>query len=439
MAMTATRRPAPAKAPERKPATRTYLTGLWLEHCPAEAAATLGALMVFVVLFAGLGGTTPAAYTAATATVTPWAWWLTSPASRRRRYARKVEAMWVRACANLGLYSHGRLGQTRFADLANITVDEHRNVTADITLPPGLWFAQYRAAQDRFEAVYGRGNLRSLRIDGDDDHRTGKLTITRWVAFDRHTVDPVAYHPGRGIAVKETGEPVRLAFGADGANILIAGIKGSGKSSYENACIAESVHAPHPVRRWGSDLKQVEFAPWAPVFERLALTPQDTTTMLEDAVAEYEARRDHMRAHGIRKHYPGCGFDPLVIFVDELRELLRDWPGEERGAGDQRGDLLASLAALGRATAIQVIVATQNPLAKYVGEIRQNCDLTICCRVRTETESFTALGDIGRQLRPDRIPGNQPGVSWIVGDDTPYRARARWLDDHQVAHIAGKA
>lgn len=435
MTMTVTR-PAPAKAQPRKPALRWYLVGRSLEHTPLEVFAVAAAPFAFLVTFAYLGGSRPAAYLAAVAITAPLAWWLTGPASTERRAARTVEARWAKACTRLGLYSFSRFGVTQYPDLTNIKIDEHRNVTADITLPPGLWFSRLTAEQSKFEAVYSRGNLRSLTIHGDDDHRHGRLTITRWVAFDRHTTDAHTYRPGAGIAVREDGGPVHFQVGPEGPNILVAGIKGSGKSSYINAIVAETLTAPWPVRRVGIDLKQVELGPWSNVFDVLALTPSEALEALRMVSADITARAAWMRRQGIRKWVPVIGVDPVVVVVDELRELVREWPGDEKGDADDRGVLLASIAALGRAVGVQLVVATQNPLAKHVGEIRQNCDLTICCRVRTETESFTALGDIGRQLRPDLITGAQRGVAWVVGDDYPYRARALWLDDADVARLA---
>lgn len=437
MTMTATRTRQTAPTP-RKPALRSYLVGRWFEHAPLEALAALGAPLAYLILFALAGGTTPAAYAAAAAVTAPTVWWLTGPASTRRRAARTVEARWAKACTRLGLYTHSRFGVTQYPDLSNIHIDDHRNITADITLPPGLWFSRLQAEAAKFESIYSRGNLRSLAIHGDDDHRTGRLVVTRWVAFDRHTTDAHTYRPGAGIAVREDGQALHFEVGPDGPNVLVAGIKGSGKSSYVNAIVAETLTSPTPVRRIGIDLKQVELGPWAPVFHDLALNPQDALDTLRDVSAEITRRTDWMRRHGVRKWHPGIGFDAAVVVVDELRELVREWPDDEKGDADERGGLLASIAALGRAVGVQLVVATQNPLAKYVGEIRQNCDVTICCRVRTETESFTALGDIGRKLRPDLITKGQRGVAWVVGDDSPYKARARWLDDDDVARLAGR-
>lgn len=423
---------------ERRPHLRWYKLGLLVEHCAPELAVTVVAWSLWAGLFLALGHGTSAALVSAAAATVVACWWFSRPPSKVRRRHRAIEARFATTCMRLGIYSTGRWGQTLPPDLTNMS-EEHGNLGADIRLPAHVQFRDLKAAEGAFAASFGGGNLRTLHIIGEDNVRTGRLYVKRRVAFDRHTTEPFPYRPGHGIAVKEDGTPMRFVVGADGPNVLIAGIKGSGKSGVVNAIVGETVAHRGKVIRHGIDPKEVELTPWEAQFDRLATSPADATQLLRDDLDEYARRREFLKAKGIRKVVPGCGLDPMVIFVDELRELVRDWDGEEKGSGEQRFAMLASLAALGRFAAMQIVVATQNPLAKHVGEIRQNCDLTICCRVRTETESFVALGDIGRELRPDRIGKDQRGVFWVVGDDAPYKARAVWLDDADVARIARAA
>ena len=425
----------PAATP-RKPALLSYRAALWLEHAAPEVVVAFTLWSAWAFLFLAWGADKLAATLTALLVAVLSGWWYSRPGPTRRLTHRRIEDRWVRTCVKHGIYSFSpRLKLTLIPDLQNMH-DDRGNVRCDIVMVPNVPFAKLKAKEAEFAAAYGQGKLRSLEILGDDNVRTARLIIKRTVAFDRHTTEPFRYQPGRGIAVKETGEPLEFVVGPAGPNILVAGIKGSGKSGYLNAIIAEAKAAPFPVLLEGCDLKQVELAPWGSAFHHLALTPADALTLLQGVSEEINDRMAMMRQRGIRKWHPGCGFDAMVVVVDELRELVRDWPGEVEREGDQRGGLIASIAALGRFCAVQIVVATQNPLAKHVGEIRQNCDLTICCRVRTETESFTALGDIGRQLRPDRIGKDQQGVAWVVGDDLPFKARAVWLDDHDVARLA---
>jgi hypothetical protein len=419
---------------------RSKRLGLWLEHCRPELAAVFAAWCVFWVFWTGYAATELGAYAAVTATVGPLTWWLTGPRSVERRRARRIEDRWAKACAKHGLVSvTRRYGCTyrSYPDLTNIRYDRG-NITADGRLPEHMPFSALAASRPLLEASYARGAQRSLELHGDDHRREFRLTITRWVAFDRHTTDPWPYQPRQGVAVREDGQPVHFEVGPEGPAVLVAGIKGSGKSSWVNAIVAEAVSDPGPVELVGIDLKRTELAPWRNQFARLALDPHDVTDVLRYVFEENHQRTRWMEQHGVRKWHPGLPFPRLLLVIDELRQLATKWPGDEDGEPGERIALAASIGALGRAQAVQLVCATQNPRAAYVGEIRENCDITICCRVRTENEAFTALGDIGRQLRPDQITKAEQGVAWVVGDDRPYKARARWLDDHAVATIAGR-
>jgi hypothetical protein len=413
--------------------------GLWVEHCRPELAAAVVAWLVFMWLWTGWAATEAGAYAAAVAAVAPTAWWLTGEGSRGRRRARRIEDRWVKACAKHGLVSTTRrwgVTYRDYPDLTDIRYDRG-NISAEGQLPAHMPFSALAASRHLIEASYAQGTQRSLELVGDDDHRTFRLTITRWVAFDRFTTDPWPYRPGGGVAVREDAQPVPFVVGPEGPNLLIAGIKGSGKSSWVNAVVAECGAERLPVDLRGVDLKRVELAQWAPKFSELALDASAATVLLRGLLAEIGARTEWMERHGVRKWHPGCPFPRTVLVVDELRQLGVEWPGDEDGEHNERGTLLSSIAALGRAVAVQVVVATQNPRASYVGEIRENCDVTVCCRVRTEVESVTALGDIGRQLRPDLITKAEQGVAWVVGDDRPYKARAVWLGDDDVRRLAG--
>lgn len=411
-----------------------YRAGLWVEHCTREVAAVVTAFLAFVWLWTGWAATETGAYAAAALTVAPTAWWLTGPRSRERRSARKIEDRWATACARYGLYTRGRLGNTRIADLTNIRHDRG-NITADGELPPGLPFSALAANRHLLEATYARGRQRSLELHGDDHHRTFRLTITRWVAFDAATADPFPYQPGRGVAITETGEPLDLP--CPGPHALIVGQSGAGKSSWVNAILAEATHNPHHPAIWGIDLKKVELTPWAPTLHRLATTPDQANRMLHDLGLELEHRFAAMAAHQAREWRPGLGFPPLLVVIDELRELVRRWPGEEPDAPRERLARLEAAGSLARAAGVQLVVATQEPLADTIGRLRTNLPITICGWVRSESDAVTALGPgLAAQLRPQTIA--LQGVAWVVGKGRdPVKARAVWLDDRDVARIVG--
>jgi hypothetical protein len=264
-----------------------------------------------------------------------------------------------------------------------------------------------------------------------------QVRVIRQRAYDEQSA-PIRWRAGDSVALREDGEPWTPPF--PGYSYLVVGQAGAGKSGWLNAFLAHSTTVSFPVVRWGCDLKRVELAPWRARFNRLAIDYQSVSKLLEDIPGILDERYAFMEANGIRKWHPRCGLPALLVVVDELREVVQQFPGERDGkAAAQRLLHLVTLTSKGRACGAVLLGATQNPLAEVIGRVRDNCGGTICGWVRTETEAFTALGDIGRFLQPQRI--QVPGEAWVVpsGDLArgPFKARARFLDDDSVASVAG--
>jgi S-DNA-T family DNA segregation ATPase FtsK/SpoIIIE len=218
---------------------------------------------------------------------------------------------------------------------------------------------------------------------------------------------------------------------------LIVGQTGGGKSGYVNAIVAEQVQGPHDPILLGVDLKRVELGPWAPCFERLAVTPADASALLSDTVRDLDRRLEWLDRRGLRKYRHGCGLRPLTLVVDELVQAVwQQWDDEDPRAPARRRGQLMKIAALGRAAGVQVVCATQEPVAEMVGRIRVNMQTTICCRVRTLTDAEVAVGKgLAGDLHPENL--TLDGAAWAVpATSRPVLVRARWLDDDEIASIA---
>lgn len=108
----------------------------------------------------------------------------------------------------------------------------------------------------------------------------------------------------------------------------------------------------------------------------------------------------------------------LFIIIDEFAEMIRERP-EFRGQID-------SIARLGRALGVHLILATQRPSGVVSDQIRANMKFRICLRVETVDDSRELLNRADAAFLPPNIPGR---AYLQVGNEG--------LDMIQVARVGG--
>ena len=213
---------------------------------------------------------------------------------------------------------------------------------------------------------------------------------------------------------------------------ILGGTTGSGKSGGLNVLMGNLV-ACRDVVIWGIDLKRgMELGPWESCIDRLATTPEEAISLLQDAVAVLEARAALLAAAGKRGWPISAAMPALVILIDEYAELAEKAP-------DAMSDT-DSIARLGRAVAVTLIAATQRPTQKAMGQgaVRSQMDLRICFRVREPRDVDLILGQGMLGAGWDAHNLNAPGKFLVSapGHDRPKRARAYLLTDEVVAYTA---
>ena len=116
----------------------------------------------------------------------------------------------------------------------------------------------------------------------------------------------------------------------------------------------------------------------------------------------------------------GEGLPRLVFACDEVAELL-DRTGrskEDRDKLNQIENRLATLARLGRAFGIRLILATQRPDANILpGQIKNNMDFRVCGRA----ESVLSGIILDNTSAAEQIPKDARG-RFITGDGTVFQA-----------------
>ncbi len=204
------------------------------------------------------------------------------------------------------------------------------------------------------------------------------------------------------------------------------------------------------MRFMGIDLKRVELGQ----FRKYEQTIMGIGTTLEDAVEilrytqkVMENRYERMEAAGVN-HFKDM-IDPetgkpdyaIMLMVDEAGELLstEGTKSDEGKVRDQlHGDamtILGSLARLGRAAGIHLVIATQRPDAKIIaGEFKNNLAVRILAgRSGSIASSMTLDSGSGMMLPP--IKGR--GMLSIYGQEQQfqgYYAEAEWIDKWLESH-----
>lgn len=225
-----------------------------------------------------------------------------------------------------------------------------------------------------------------------------------------------------------------------GTHLLIAGATGSGKGSVLWSLlrgVAPAIRAGL-VRVWAADPKGgMELGFGAPLFTRFAAeSPTAMVSMLEDAVAEMD-RRVRRLAGRTRRHDPTVDEPLILVVVDELASLTAYEP--DRKLRERANTALAALLTKGRAAAVVVVAAVQDP-RKDVVAFRHLFPTRVALRLDTPAAVDMVLGDDMHQAgaRADQIPESTPGVGYVKVDEhrEPVRVRATWVDDYHIHELA---
>jgi S-DNA-T family DNA segregation ATPase FtsK/SpoIIIE len=192
------------------------------------------------------------------------------------------------------------------------------------------------------------------------------------------------------------------------------------------------------VQVWAADPKLMELAYGRAIFDRYgryAATPEAILGMLEDAVAQMQARAG-VFAGKRREHTPTIEHPFIVVLVDEVAFLTAYL--SDRAIRDRIKAALATLTTQGRAVGFSVIAALQDP-RKEVMSIRNLFPDRIAMRLDEPEQVDMVLGDGARDrgATADLIstdPATGAGVAYVrlATDPDPVRVRAAWVTDTDI-------
>ena len=206
-------------------------------------------------------------------------------------------------------------------------------------------------------------------------------------------------------------------------HILLGGSTGSGKSVLLKLLLMQAL-------RKGAEVCIADFKGGVDYPKawrqrcRMCFTEDDLLYTLDQLAAVLEYRKERLADTGCKdldayNEATGENLPRLVFACDEVAELL-DKTGRSKEDRERLGKIenrLATLARLGRAFGIHLILATQRPDANIIpGQIRNNIDFRVCGRA----ESVLSQIILDNSSAAEQIPKDARG-RFITGDGTVFQ------------------
>jgi S-DNA-T family DNA segregation ATPase FtsK/SpoIIIE len=255
-------------------------------------------------------------------------------------------------------------------------------------------------------------------------------------------------------AFRRLKSPLRFALGQDVAgnavaadlsampHLLIAGQTGSGKSVCVNSLIACLLlhNTPDDLRLIMVDPKRVELTNYNGIPHLLAPVVVETervVAVLQWVLREMDMRYQKLAQAGTRSiveynarlESQSDGKEKklarLVVFIDELADLMMLAPDETQGA-------ITRLAQLSRATGIHLVIATQRPSVEVVtGIIKANFPARIAFAVASNTDSRVILDQPGAE----RLLGRGDMLFQAPDAPSPIRLQGTYVSDNEILSL----
>jgi hypothetical protein len=187
-------------------------------------------------------------------------------------------------------------------------------------------------------------------------------------------------------------------------HVLIGGLTGSGKTAFLRQMLVWlcETNAPTSLKIFAIDMKGTELTfitdlPHLAAYP--AFTYAEAVDTLESLVEELHSRRKlfgEVNSPDIELYRSRTGTTPhrIILVSDELAELT-GYENQRGFRGKRRAiQAISTLARLGRAFGIHLVLATQRPDAEVLpGQIKANLPATMAFRCRSEVNSRILLGE----------------------------------------------
>ena len=251
------------------------------------------------------------------------------------------------------------------------------------------------------------------------------------------------------IGQKEDGSPLLFDL-VEAPHVMISGASGMGVSVCFNTIITSLLYKKHPaeIKFVLIDPKKVEFSLYLPLKNYFLAALPDNDAVITDMGEAYRTIRSVEKLMNVRldlfkeaavrdvKSYNrklcerkivprnGHGFMPyLVIVIDEYDELIRS-------SGKGIETFLESIARMGRATGIHLVLSVQRPVTTVISAgIKANIPSRISFRVTSANDSRNILGISGAEKL------QRPGEMIYTNGINIVRSTCAYTDFQEVERV----
>lgn len=235
--------------------------------------------------------------------------------------------------------------------------------------------------------------------------------------------------PASGAAMGWTsnGEPIYLDI-ASAPHVLIAGSTGSGKSVLMHNMILSILfkNTPATAEIYLIDAKRIELSLYSgvPLVKDIITDPVDALQLLKALRAEMMNRYQAMEK-ARQRNAIAAGYKRIYVFIDELADLIYESKRETE-------KYISSIARLGRAAGIHLIIATQRPTRDVLtGQIKLNMPCRIALAVPAAVDSITILGHKGAEM----LNGRGDALLMTTGCHDEIRFQSAYTSDADIISV----
>lgn len=217
-------------------------------------------------------------------------------------------------------------------------------------------------------------------------------------------------------------------------NLLVAGEPGGGKSIFLHCAINSLIQTYEPsfVRLFLADSKKVELTRYENIkhlYTNVCCSITEIYCGLSKLVKEMNNRYDlfkKFKCRDIKTYQSKIGEMPfIVVIVDELANIILKSKEIE--------ELLVSLAQMGRAAGIHLILATQKPSSDIITPlIKANVPTRIAFSVASHYDSMTILDCSGAEKL------NKKGDMLLKDEDGIDRIQCAFISDEEIESVVNE-
>lgn len=289
--------------------------------------------------------------------------------------------------------------------------------------------------------------IRFIPVRNEDDHtmpnaidvaeNTKNPALKAPVPFDKPIMRTV--YDEMVIGPLENQELYKVAWyvrNFGGKHTLAGGRSRSGKSGLYDLFLAESSLCLDMVR-WGMDRKGgMTLVPWAPLFDWLVTDEAGSESMLVAIREVLEQRSAYAAQKGWRVWRASAKAPLIVLIIDECAEVLGDG-----SAGWNNSDIANSIARMGAAAGVLLLLATQHPTTAALSstQLTKNLSRRFCFSVEDGGGQRAILPNSFEIVDATQIPlgPKHAGTCYTSegGVVNPLSLRVRYVTEEKVREL----